>query len=133
MFQGVLFPDWSTSAKIVPCVCKGGSCDLWSGSQWSIVEVACYQLLDQRRHMAKQPTINITGLSDPELPCDPVVSPETHSGTSATNSESPSGKLDGPLEDSKETSGSMTSNSTVPQRYLQRSQRPPEQFETSFK
>ena len=90
------------------------------GSQWSTVEAACYQILDQRRRMAEQPATSITGLSNPELPCDPVVNHEICLGTSATNSETPSGKLDGPLEDSKETSDSMISNSPVPQRYPQR-------------
>ena len=55
------------------------------------------QLLDQRGHMAEQPAISITGLSDPELPRDPVVCPNIRSGTSTTNSETSSGKLDGPF------------------------------------
>ena len=90
------------------------------------------QLLDQRGHMVEQPATGITGLPYPELPCDPVTSPEILSGTPSACLETPTEDLDGCLE-SEETSDSLLLNSPVPQRYPQRSRRPPERFEPSFK
>ena len=126
------FPDWSTSIGAeFPRRSKVGAAGRMSVREGPVtygLEVNgqlrkrhADQLLDQRGHMAKQPETSITGLSDPELPRDPVVCPKIRSGTSAANSETSSEKLDGPFEDSKETSDSMTSNSPLPQRYPQRS------------
>ena len=57
--------------------------------------------------MAEQPVTGITGLSDPELPRDPVMSPEILSGTPSANLDSPTEELDGRLE-SEETSNSIS-------------------------
>ena len=61
-----------------------------------------------------------TGLDllKPELPCDPVTSPEILSGTHSARLETPTEDLDGCLE-SEETSDSLLLNSPVPQRYPQ--------------
>ena len=55
----------------------------------------------------EQPVTGITGLSDPELPRDPVMSPEILSGTPSANLDSPTEELDGRLE-SEETSNSIS-------------------------
>lgn len=79
------------------------------------------RFLDQRGHMAEQPATSITGPSDPGIPHDLMVSPEISSRTSTANSETSLKELDGLLEDSEETSGSVIPISSVPQCYPQRS------------
>ena len=60
--------------------------------------------------MAEQPATNITGLSDPQLPCNFVVGPEISFTTSTATSEIPSEELDDPLEDSENISCSAIPN-----------------------